>query len=209
MAIQLGDAAPNFTAETTEGTINFHEYLGDGWGILFSHPADFTPVWTTELGAVAKLRDEFARHNTKVIAVSVDPLHSHQRWVGDIEAVTGARLNFPLIADPQLVVANLYGMIHPNASSTMTVRSVFVIGPDKKVKLMPAYPASTGRDFGQILRVLKSLQLTARYKVTTPADWRGGEEGIITMAVSDEEAASRFRGYTRLEHHLRMTAQPL
>src|ERR1051326_3551290 len=157
MALQLGDAAPNFTAQTTEGTVDFHEYLGDGWGILFSHPADFTPVCTTELGAVARLKDEFARRNTKVIAVSVDPLDSHRRWANDIEEVTGARLNFPLIADPELTVANLYGMIHPNASSTMTVRSVFVIGPDKKVKLTLTYPAATGRDFQEILRALQSL----------------------------------------------------
>jgi alkyl hydroperoxide reductase subunit AhpC len=189
--------------------INFHEYLGDGWGILFSHPADFTPVCTTELGAVAKLRNEFARCNTRVIAVSVDPLQSHQRWVGDIEEVTGARLNFPLIADPELNVANLYGMIHPNASSTMTVRSVFVIGPDKKVKLMLTYPASTGRDFGEIMRVLKSLQLTAQHQVATPADWREGDDVIITRAVSDEEAARRFPGYTTVKPYLRKTAQPV
>jgi alkyl hydroperoxide reductase subunit AhpC len=209
MAIQLGDAAPDFTAETTEGMINFHEYLGDGWGILFSHPADFTPVCTTELGAVAKLRDEFARCNTRVIAVSVDPLQSHERWANDIEEVTGARLNFPLIADPELTVANLYGMIHPNASSTMTVRSVFVVGPDKKVKLTLTYPASTGRDFTEILRVLRSLQLTAKHQVATPADWREGEEVIITMAVSNEEAAVRFPGYTTVKPYLRMTAQPV
>ena len=209
MAIQLGDAAPNFTAETTEGMINFYEYLGEGWGVLFSHPADFTPVCTTELGAVAKLRDEFAKRDTKVIAVSVDPLTSHQRWVNDIEEVTGARLNFPLIADPELMVANLYGMIHPNASSTMTVRSVFVIGPDKKVKLTLTYPAATGRDFGEILRVLKSLQLTAQHQVATPADWREGEEVIITMAVSDEEAARRFPGYTTVKPYPRKTAQPV
>ena len=209
MAIQLGDAAPNFTAETTDGVINFHEYLGDGWGILFSHPADFTPVCTTELGAVAKLKGEFARHNTKVIAVSVDPLASHERWVHDIEEVTGARLNFPLIADPELTVATLYGMIHPNASSTMTVRSVFVIGPDKKVKLTLTYPAATGRDFKEILRVLHSLQLTAKHQVATPADWRVGEDVIITMAVSDAEAAARFPGYTTVKPYLRKTAQPL
>jgi alkyl hydroperoxide reductase subunit AhpC len=209
MALQLGDAAPNFTAETTEGMINFHEYLGDGWGILFSHPADFTPVCTTELGAVARLRDQFAMCNTKVIAVSVDPLPSHQRWANDIEEVTGAQLNFPLIADPELTVASLYGMIHPNASTTMTVRSVFVIGPDKKVKLMLTYPASTGREFGEILRVLKSLQLTAKYQVATPADWREGDEVIIVPAVSDEEAAVRFPGYTTIKPYLRKTAQPV
>jgi alkyl hydroperoxide reductase subunit AhpC len=209
MAIQLGDTAPNFTAETTEGTINLYEYLGDGWGILFSHPADFTPVCTTELGAVAKLRDAFARCNTKVIAVSVDPLQAHERWAGDIAEVTGARLNFPLIADPELTVANLYGMIHPNASTTATVRSVFIIGPDKKVKLTLTYPASTGRDFGEILRVLRSLQLTAQHQVATPADWREGDDVIITMAVSDEEASRRFPGYTTVKPYLRTTAQPV
>jgi alkyl hydroperoxide reductase subunit AhpC len=208
MALQLGDTAPDFTAETTEGTINLYEYLGDGWGILFSHPADFTPVCTTELGAVARLRDEFARRNTKVIAVSVDPLESHQRWAGDIEEVTGARLNFPLIADPELTVSNLYGMIHPNASTTMTVRSVFIIGPDKKIKLTLTYPAATGRDFGEIVRVLQSLQLTARHQVATPADWRVGDDVIITTAVSNEEAARRFPGHTTIKPYLRTTAQP-
>jgi thioredoxin-dependent peroxiredoxin len=209
MAIQLGDAAPNFTAETTEGMINFYDYLGDDWGILFSHPADFTPVCTTELGAVAKLRDEFARCNTKVIAVSVDPLQSHARWADDIEEVTGARLNFPLIADPEITVANLYGMIHPNACSTMTVRSVFIIGPDKKVKLTLTYPAATGRDFKEILRVLRSLQLTAKHQVATPADWREGDDVIITGAVSNEEAAKRFPGYTTVKPYFRTTVQPV
>jgi alkyl hydroperoxide reductase subunit AhpC len=209
MAIQLGDTAPDFSAETTEGTINFHEYLGDCWGVLFSHPADFTPVCTTELGAVAKLRDEFARHNTKVIAVSVDPLESHQRWATDIEEVTGARLNFPLIADPELTVVNLYGMMHPNASTTMTVRSVFIIGPDKKVKLTLTYPAATGRDFGEILRVLHSLQLTAKHQVATPANWREGEDVIITMVVSNEEAAKRFPGYATIKPYIRTTAMPV
>jgi alkyl hydroperoxide reductase subunit AhpC len=208
MSIQLGDVAPNFTAETTAGVINFHDYLGDAWGVLFSHPADFTPVCTTELGAVAKLKDEFAKHNTRVIAVSVDPLESHERWIPDIEEVTGARLNFPLIADPDRTVANLYGMIHPNAGSTMTVRSVFVIGPDKKVKLTLTYPAATGRDFGEILRVLHSLQLTAKHQLATPADWRVGDDVIITTAVSDEEAAVRFPGYTTIKPYLRKTAQP-
>ncbi len=209
MSIQLGDTAPNFTAQTTEGTINLHEYLGDGWGILFSHPADFTPVCSTELGAVAKLRDEFAGHNTKMIAVSVDPLESHQRWGADIEEVTGTRLNFPLIADPDRTVATLYGMIHPNAGNTQTVRSVFVIGPDKKVKLTLTYPAATGRDFGEILRALHSLQLTAKHQVATPADWRVGDQVIITMAVSDAEAAVRFPGYTTIKPYIRMTAQPV
>ncbi|MGH2391762.1 MAG: peroxiredoxin [Chloroflexota bacterium] len=208
MAIQLGDAAPNFTAETTEGVINFHDYLGNAWGVLFSHPADFTPVCTTELGAVARLKDEFARCDTKVIAVSVDPLESHQRWIPDIEEVSGTRMNFPIIADPDRAVANLYGMIHPNAGSTATVRSVFVIGPDKKVKLTLTYPAATGRDFGEILRVLRSLQLTAMHQVATPADWREGDNVIITGAVSDEDAGKRFPGYTTIKPYIRTTAQP-
>jgi alkyl hydroperoxide reductase subunit AhpC len=208
MAIQLGDEAPNFTAETTEGPIDFHAYLGNGWGILFSHPADFTPVCTTELGAVAKLKDEFTKRQTKILAVSVDPLESHRKWVGDIEEVAQARLNYPLIADPDRNVASLYGMIHPNASGTTTVRSVFVIGPDKKVKLTLTYPASTGRDFQEILRVLDSLQLTAKYQVATPADWRQGEDVIITTAVSDEDAAKRFPGYTTVKPYLRTTPQP-
>jgi alkyl hydroperoxide reductase subunit AhpC len=206
--LQLGDEAPNFTAETTAGPIDFHGYLGNGWGILFSHPADFTPVCTTELGAVAKLVPEFAKRNTKVAAVSVDPLDSHTRWLGDIEDVTGARPNYPLIADPDRTVATSYGMIHPNAGTTATVRSVFVIGPDKKVKLTLTYPASTGRDFGEILRVLDSLQLTAAYQVATPADWRAGDDVVITTAVSDADAAVRFPGYTTVKPYLRTTAQP-
>ena len=206
--LQLVDEAPNFSAETTEGPIDFHAYLGDGWGILFSHPADFTPVCTTELGAVAKLTGEFALRNTKVVAVSVDPLDSHRRWMGDIEDVTGARPGYPVVADPDRNVATNYGMIHPNASTTATVRSVFVIGPDKKVKLTLTYPASTGRDFGEILRVLDSLQLTAKYQVATPADWRQGEDVIITPAVSDADAAQRFPGYTTIKPYLRKTAQP-
>ena len=207
-AIQLGDEAPNFNAETTAGPIDFHTYLGDGWGILFSHPADFTPVCTTELGAVAKLAGEFAKRDTKVVAVSVDPLDAHRRWLGDIEDVTGARPAYPIVADPDRAVATSYGMIHPNASTTATVRSVFVIGPDKKVKLTLTYPASTGRDFGEILRVLDSLQLTAAHQVATPADWRAGEDVIITTAVSDADAALRFPGYTTVKPYLRTTAQP-
>jgi len=206
--IQLGDEAPNFQADTTAGPIDFHAYLGDGWGILFSHPADFTPVCTTELGAVAKLVPEFAKRNTKVVAVSVDPLESHRRWLGDIADVTGARPAYPLVADPVRAVASLYGMIHPNASTTATVRSVFVIGPDKKVKLTLTYPASTGRDFGEILRALDSLQLTAAYQVATPADWRPGGDVIITAAVSDADAAVRFPGFTTVKPYLRTTAQP-
>ena len=208
MALQLGDNAPNFTAETTAGEIDFHTYLGNGWGVLFSHPADFTPVCTTELGAVAKLVPEFAKRNAKVVAVSVDPIESHKRWLGDIEDVTGALPTYPLVADPDRAVATSYGMIHPNASTTATVRSVFVIGPDKKVKLTLTYPASTGRDFGEILRVLDSLQLTAAYQVATPADWRAGDDVIITPAVSDADAALRFPGYTAVKPYLRTTAQP-
>jgi len=208
MALQLGDDAPNFTAETTAGPIDFHAYLGDGWGVLFSHPADFTPVCTTELGTVAKLIPEFDKRNTKVIAVSVDPIDSHTRWLDDIEDVTGARPEYPLIADPDRNVAMTYGMLHPNASATATVRSVFVIGPDKKVKLTLTYPASTGRDFNEILRVLDSLQLTAKFQVATPADWRAGDDVIITTAVSNEDAAARFPGYTTVKPYLRTTSQP-
>jgi thioredoxin-dependent peroxiredoxin len=208
MAIQLGDEAPDFTAESTEGEIHFHDFLGDSWGVLFSHPADFTPVCTTELGRVAALKGEFDKRNTKVIGLSVDPLDKHEQWADDIEDVTGQRLNFPLISDKDRKVADLYGMIHPNASDTMTVRSVFVIGPDKKVKLTLTYPAATGRDFGEILRTIDSLQLTAKYKVATPADWRQGEDVIITTAVSDEEAAERFPGYETVKPYLRKTPQP-
>jgi alkyl hydroperoxide reductase subunit AhpC len=208
MALQLGDEAPDFTAESTEGELNFYDFLGDSWGVLFSHPADFTPVCTTELGAVAALKGEFDKRNTKVVGLSVDPLDKHEQWADDIEDVTGHRLNFPLISDQDRKVADLYGMIHPNASDTMTVRSVFVIGPDKKVKLTLTYPAATGRDFNEILRTIDSLQLTAKYKVATPADWRQGEDVIITTAVSDEEAAERFPGYETVKPYLRKTPQP-
>ena len=209
MTIRLGDDAPNFTAETTEGTINFHEYLGDGWGVLFSHPKDFTPVCTTELGAVAKLKPEFDKRNTKVLAVSVDDVESHKKWAGDIADVGGTALNFPIIGDESRQVSDLYGMIHPNANDTLTVRSVFVIGPDKKVKLMITYPASTGRNFQEILRVIDSLQLTADYKVATPADWQDGEDVIITPAVSDEEAQEKFpKGFEAKKPYLRVTPQP-
>jgi alkyl hydroperoxide reductase subunit AhpC len=208
MSIQLGDEAPNFTAETTEGVIDFHEYLGGGWGVLFSHPADFTPVCTTELGAVAKLKGEFERRNTKVIAISVDPLDSHRTWSDDIEDVTGAKPNYPLIADPDRSVADLYGMIHSNASDTATVRSVFIVGPDKKVKLTLTYPASTGRNFAEILRVLDSLQLTAKHQVATPADWNQGEDVIIVPAVSDEDARERFPDYVAIKPYLRKVRQP-
>jgi alkyl hydroperoxide reductase subunit AhpC len=209
MTIRLGDEAPNFTAETTEGTIDFHEYLGDGWGVLFSHPKDFTPVCTTELGRVAQLKPEFDKRNTKVIAVSVDDVDSHGRWAGDIEDVTGSKLNFPVIGDQDRKVSDLYGMIHPNANDTLTVRSVFVVGPDKKVKLMITYPASTGRNFDEVLRVIDSLQLTADYKVATPADWKDGEDVIIVPAVSDEDAKGLFpKGFEAKKPYLRVTPQP-
>ena len=208
MAIQLGDDAPDFTVETTEGKVNFYEYLGAGWGILFSHPKDFTPVCTTELGAVARLKPEFDKRNVKVIGVSVDPLDSHNKWVGDIEETQGIALNYPLIADPDRTVADLYGMIHPNASDTMTVRSVFVIGPDKKVKLTLTYPASTGRNFQEILRVIDSLQLTAKHKVATPSDWKQGEDVIVVTAVSDEEAKEKFGTFDAKKPYLRYVKQP-
>jgi len=209
MAIQLGDIAPDFTADTTEGTVSFHEWLGDGWGVLFSHPKDFTPVCTTELGTVAKLKDDFAQRNTKVLAISVDPLESHETWIADINDTQHTTVNFPLIADPDRKVADLYGMIHPNASDTMTVRSVFVIGPDKKVKLTLTYPASTGRNFQEILRVIDSLQLTAKHQVATPADWQQGEDVIIVPAVSDEQAKEKFpKGWDAPRPYLRLTPQP-
>jgi len=209
MAIQLGDTAPDFTAESTEGTINFHEWLGNGWGILFSHPADFTPVCTTELGEVSRLKGEFEKRNTKVIGLSVDPLDKHERWAGDITDATGYSLNYPLIADSNRKVADLYGMIHPNADNTLTVRSVFIIGPDKKVKLTITYPASTGRNFEEILRVLESLQLTANYQVATPVNWHEGEDVIIVTAVSDEDAKAKFpKGFRAVKPYLRYTPQP-
>ena len=209
MPVRIGDEAPNFTAETTEGKISFHEWKAGKWAVLFSHPRDFTPVCTTELGAVARLKPEFDKRNTKVLAVSVDPLNDHQRWVGDINEVCNTTVNFPLIADPTKEVANLYDMIHPNASDTATVRSVFVIGPDNKVKLMLTYPASTGRNFQEILRVIDSLQLTAGYKVATPADWQHGEDVIIVPAVSDEDAKKQFpNGFKAVKPYLRVTKQP-
>jgi alkyl hydroperoxide reductase subunit AhpC len=209
MSIRLGDIAPDFTAETTEGQIRFHEWLGDGWGVLFSHPKDFTPVCTTELGEVAKLKSEFAKRGVKVIGLSVDPLDAHARWSKDIAETQGAAPNFPMIADPERKIADLYGMIHPNASDTATVRSVFVIGPDKKVKLMITYPASTGRDFGEILRVIDSLQLTAKYQVATPVNWRQGDDVIIVPAVTDEQAKEKFPGgWKTLKPYLRVVPQP-
>jgi len=209
MALRLGDLAPDFTAATTEGTFQFHSWLGDSWGILFSHPADYTPVCTTELGATARLRDEFARRNVKVAAVSVDSLESHRGWVGDINETQHVTMNFPIIADPDRTVATAYDMIHPNADDKATVRSVFIIGPDKKVKLMLTYPASTGRNFIELLRVIDSLQLTAKFRVATPADWKDGEDCIITPAVKDDEAAKLFpKGIRRVKPYLRYTPQP-
>lgn len=209
MSIRLGDEAPNFTAETTQGTIDFHEWKGDSWAVLFSHPKDFTPVCTTELGTVAKLADEFAARNVKVIGLSVDPVDSHLAWEQDIADTQGAAVNFPMIADPDRAVADLYDMIHPNANDTLTVRSVFVIGPDDKVKLTLTYPASTGRNFDELLRVIDSLQLTARHSVATPANWEQGGEVIIGAAVSDEEAAERFPdGWRADKPYLRWVPQP-
>ena len=209
MAIRLGDDAPNFTAETTEGTLDFYDWKGDSWAVLFSHPKDFTPVCTTELGAVARLKPEFDKRNTKVIGLSVDPLDSHQKWAGDIEDVTGSALNFPLIADDDKKVADAYDMIHPNANDTLTVRSVFVVGPDNKIKLTLTYPASTGRNFDEILRVIDSLQLTAQHKVATPVNWKDGDDVIVVPALSDDEAKERFpKGFTTVKPYLRLTPQP-
>jgi len=209
MPVRLGDDAPDFEAQTTQGPIRFHEWKGNSWAILFSHPKDFTPVCTTELGAVAKLKGEFEKRNTKVIGLSVDPVESHVKWEQDIADVTGARVNFPMIADSDRKVALMYDMIHPNASETFTVRSVFVIGPDNKVKLTLTYPASTGRNFAEVLRVLDSVQLTATHSVATPADWQDGEDVIIVPAVSDEDAKKRFpKGFVAKKPYLRVTPQP-
>ncbi len=209
MTIRLGDIAPDFTAETTEGTIHFHEWLGSSWGVLFSHPKDFTPVCTTELGTVARLKPEFDRRNVKVIGLSVDPIDAHGRWAKDIAETQGHAPNFPMIGDADRKVSDLYGMIHPNASDTMTVRSVFVIGPDKKLKLSLTYPASTGRNFEEILRVIDSLQLTAKFSVATPSDWKNGEDVIIVPSVSDEAAKEKFPGgWKTLKPYLRIVPQP-
>lgn len=209
MSIRIGDEAPNFTAETTEGTINFHEWLGNSWGVLFSHPRDYTPVCTTELGAAARLKPEFDKRNVKVIGLSVDSLQDHQGWTKDIEETQSCTLNFPMIADSDKTVANLYEMIHPNASDTFTVRSVFVIGPDKKIKLTLTYPASTGRNFAEILRVIDSLQLTAKHQVATPVNWQLGDDVIIVPAVSDEAAKEKFPGgWTTIKPYLRVVKQP-
>lgn len=208
MAIRLGDTAPDFTAESTAGTINFHEYLGDSWGVLFSHPKDYTPVCTTELGRVAALKPEFERRGVKVLGLSVDTVEDHNGWAKDIEETQGTALNFPLLADPERKVADAYDMIHPKALNTLTVRSVFVIAPDKTVKLTLTYPASTGRNFDELLRVIDSLQLTATQSLATPADWKPGQDVIISPGVSDEEAAERFPGYTTIKPYLRTTPAP-
>jgi alkyl hydroperoxide reductase subunit AhpC len=209
MTIRLGDVAPDFTAETTEGKISFHNWLGNGWGILFSHPADFTPVCTTELGTAAKLKEEFDKRNVKMIAVSVDPLDSHMKWIGDINETQNTTMNFPIIADENKNVANLYDMIHPNANDKQTVRSVFIIGPDKKVKLTLTYPASTGRNFQEILRVIDSLQLTSNFSVSTPANWKPGDDCIVGTSVTDDEAKMKFpKGIKMVKPYLRLTPQP-
>jgi alkyl hydroperoxide reductase subunit AhpC len=209
MALQLGDNAPDFAAETTEGRIEFHAWLGSSWGILFSHPKDFTPVCTTELGRVAALKPEFDKRGVKVIGLSVDPLGSHKDWSKDIQDTTGHAPNFPLIADADRKIANLYGMIHPNANDTLTVRSVFVIGPDKKIKLTLTYPASTGRNFDEVLRVIDSLQLTAKHKVATPSDWKLGQDVIIVPSLGEEEARKLFpNGWKTVKPYLRVVPQP-
>jgi alkyl hydroperoxide reductase subunit AhpC len=209
MDIHLGDTAPDFTAETTEGLISLHEYLGDGWGILFSHPADFTPVCTTELGDFANRKDEFARRNTKLIGVSVDGVESHRAWSEDIAETQGSRLNYPLVGDESRTVAHLYGMIHANAIETATVRTVFIIGPDKRVKLTLTYPAAVGRNVDEIIRALDALQLSAEYGVSTPVNWHDGDDVIISPALADDEARTKFpKGFTKLKPYLRLTPQP-
>ena len=207
--LRLGDTAPNFDAETTEGKLNFYDYLGDSWGVLFSHPSDYTPVCTTELGTVANYKPEFDKRNTKVIALSVDDLESHKDWVKDIEETQNVKLNYPIIADEDKNVSSLYGMIHPNEDNKATVRSVFIISPDKKVKLTLTYPPSTGRNFEELLRVIDSLQLTAYKKVATPANWKHGEDVVISPSVSNEEAEKLFpKGFKEVKPYLRMTSQP-
>ena len=218
MSLRLGDEAPDFTAETTQGKISFHQWIGDGWAILFSHPKDFTPVCTTELGYMARLKPEFDKRNTKIVGLSIDPVSDHDRWARDIEETQGTRINYPLIGDPELKIAKLYDMIHPNASGeakgrtaqdNATIRSVFVVGPDKKIKLMLTYPMSTGRNFDEVLRVLDSIQLTARHKVATPVNWKQGEDVIIVPSVSDDEARAKFpQGWKALRPYLRIVPQP-
>jgi alkyl hydroperoxide reductase subunit AhpC len=209
MSLRLGDQAPNFRAQTTEGEIDFYEYLGNSWGVLFSHPADYTPVCTTELGRTALLKEEFAKRNVKVLAVSVDPLESHRGWVTDINETQNCTVDFPIIADENREVATLYDMIHPNASATATVRSLFIIGPDKLVKLIITYPASTGRNFNEVLRVIDSLQLTSKYSLATPANWERGEDAIVVPSVSTEDAIKKFpKGVKVVKPYLRYTPQP-
>ena len=209
MALRLGDFAPDFIADSTEGKIAFHDYLGQSWGVLFSHPKDFTPVCTTELGEVARLIGEFERRDTKVVGVSVDSVASHLDWSEDVKEVTGHSLNFPVIADPDRVVASLYAMIHPFADGVLTVRSVVVVGPDKRVEMLMTYPMSTGRDFAEVLRVLDSLQLAAKYPVVTPANWKPGEDVILSPEVSDEDARARFpQGFRAVKDYLRFTPAP-
>ena len=209
MAIRLGDTAPDFTAETTEGTIELHKYLGDGWGILFSHPKDYTPVCTTELGRVANLKSEFDKRNVKVLALSVDPVDSHKGWINDINETQSCSVNYPIIADPEKKIAGMYDMIHPNALNNLTVRSVFVIAPDKTVKLTITYPASTGRNFDEILRVIDSLQLTANYQVATPVDWKHGDDCVVVPAIKTEDIPAKFpKGHKVIKPYLRTTPQP-
>jgi alkyl hydroperoxide reductase subunit AhpC len=209
MALQIGDIAPDFTQDSTVGPIHFHEWLGEGWGVLFSHPKDFTPVCTTELGAVARLKNDFDKRHCKVLALSVDDVASHRGWTGDIEDTQKVSMNFPILADPDRKVADLYGMIHPKANDTLTVRSVFFIDPKKKIRAMITYPASTGRNFTEILRVLDSLQLTENHQVATPADWKDGDDCVIVPSVSDEDAKKKFpKGWKALRPYLRMTPQP-
>lgn len=207
--LRLGDIAPNFKAETSQGNIDFYDFLGDSWGVFFSHPADFTPVCTTELGVTSKLKSEFEKRNVKAIALSVDPLDKHQSWIKDINETQNTEVNFPIIADAGRAISTLYDLIHPNASETATVRSVFIIGPDKRIKLSITYPASTGRNFYEILRVIDSLQLTATYQVATPANWQQGEDVVIVPAVKDEDIPAKFpKGHTRVKPYLRLTPQP-
>lgn len=209
MSLRLGDLAPNFKAKTSQGEISFYDYLGDSWAVLFSHPADYTPVCTTELGKTASLKNEFDKRNVKVLALSVDSVESHRGWINDINETQNVEVNFPIIADENREIADLYGMMHPNASETLTVRSLFIIGPDKKIKLMITYPASTGRNFQEILRVIDSLQLTANYSVATPADWKEGEDVVVSNAIKTEDIPAKFpKGHRVIKPYLRMTPQP-
>ena len=207
--LRLGDIAPNFTAETSLGKLDFYEYLGDSWGVLFSHPADYTPVCTTELGKTASLKPEFDKRNVKVMALSVDNVSSHRGWITDINETQGVEVNFPIIADQDKTISEAYGMLHPNASATLTVRSLFIIAPDKTVKLIISYPASTGRNFQEILRVIDSLQLTAKYSVATPADWQDGDDVVIANSIKNEDIPAKFpKGFTEIKPYLRITPQP-